>query len=42
VLVMEFVQDGAVFKLGRSSWGVHAGLCRSGCCEFLGFPSLME
>jgi hypothetical protein len=31
-----------VVKLGCSSKGVQVGVCRSGCCEFLGFHSLME
>jgi hypothetical protein len=46
VLVMKFVQVGAVFQFGfqarGSSWGVEVEVCRSGCCRFLGFRSLME
>jgi hypothetical protein len=51
VLVMEFVQVGAVFTLGfqvgvvkfeRSSLGAQVEVCRSGCCGFLGFHGIKE
>jgi hypothetical protein len=31
-----------VVKFERSSWCVQVEVCRSGCCGFLGFHSLME
>jgi hypothetical protein len=51
VLVLECVQVCAVFKLGfqvgvvklgLSIWGVQVEVCRSECCGFLGFHSMME
>jgi hypothetical protein len=39
VLVMEIVQVGVV---GFSKLGVRVGVCKSRCCGFLGFHSLME
>jgi hypothetical protein len=45
VLVMEFVQVGFSISGGQFrvvKWGVQVCVCRSGCCECLGFHSLME
>jgi hypothetical protein len=46
VLVMEFVQVGAVcklsFQVGLCKLGCASRGCRSGCCGFLGFHSLRE